>query len=226
MIATLRGEVTQIEDTALVIEVGGVGLRVMVPAPLRARMKVGEAIFIYTHLIVRETELSLYGFESQSERDLFNLLLGVDGVGPKAALSVLSTMNIETVQRAIFGDEPELLSRVPGVGKKTAQKIGLYLKDRLKPVDTLASVAAMSDADSEVLEALIALGYSVVEAQSAVQSIPKDAARCCGGTPAHGVAVFPEIITIAISMHSMWREMTKHPISEETGCFFGFTLMR
>ena len=175
MIATLRGEITQIEDNALVIEVGGVGLRVLVPAPLRGRMKVGEAIFLYTHLIVRETELSLYGFESQAERDLFNLLLGVDGVGPKASLSVLSAMSIEAVQRAIFGDEPELLSRVPGVGKKTAQKIGLYLKDRLKPVDTLASVAAMSDADSEVLEALIALGYSVVEAQSAVQSIPKDA---------------------------------------------------
>ena len=175
MIATLRGEITQIEENALVIEVGGVGLRVLVPAPLRGRMKVGEAIFLYTHLIVRETELSLYGFESQADRELFNLLLGVDGVGPKAALSVLSTLNIETVQRAIFGDEPELLSRVPGVGKKTAQKIGLYLKDRLKPVDTLASVAAMSDADSEVLAALTALGYSVVEAQSAVQSLPKDA---------------------------------------------------
>jgi Holliday junction DNA helicase RuvA len=175
MIATLRGEITQIEDNALVIEVGGVGLRVLVPAPLRGRMKVGEAIFLYTHLIVRETELSLYGFESQPERDLFNLLLGVDGVGPKASLSVLSAMSIEAIQRAIFGDEPELLSRVPGVGKKTAQKIGLYLKDRLKPVDTLAYVAAMSDADSEVLAALTALGYSVVEAQSAVQSIPKDA---------------------------------------------------
>jgi Holliday junction DNA helicase RuvA len=175
MIATLRGEITQIEDNALVIEVGGVGLRVLVPAPLRGRMKVGEAIFLYTHLIVRETELSLYGFESQAERDLFNLLLGVDGVGPKASLSVLSAMSIEAIQRAIFGDEPELLSRVPGVGKKTAQKIGLYLKDRLKPVDTLAYVAAMSDADSEVLAALTALGYSVVEAQSAVQSIPKDA---------------------------------------------------
>lgn len=175
MIATLRGEITQIEDNALVIEVGGVGLRVLVPAPLRGRMKVGEGIFLYTHLIVRETELSLYGFESQPERDLFNLLLGVDGVGPKASLSVLSAMSIETVQRAIFGDEPELLSRVPGVGKKTAQKIGLYLKDRLKPIDTLASVAAMSDSDSEVLAALTALGYSVVEAQSAVQSIPKDA---------------------------------------------------
>ena len=180
MIATLRGEITQIEDHALVIEVGGVGLRVLVPAPLRGRMKVGEGIFLYTHLIVRETELTLYGFESQADRDLFNLLLSVDGVGPKASLSVLSTMTIESVQRAIFGDEPELLSRVPGVGKKTAQKIALYLKDRLKPVDTLSYVAAMSDADSEVLAALTALGYSVVEAQSAVQSISKDAPEDVG----------------------------------------------
>jgi len=175
MIATMRGEITQIEDNALIIEVGGVGLRVLVPAPLRGRMKVGETVFLYTHLIVRETELTLYGFESQADRDLFNLLLGVDGVGPKVALSVLSTMNIEAVQRAIFSDEPELLSRVPGVGKKSAQKIALYLKDRLKPIDTLASVAAMSDADSEVLAALTALGYSVVEAQAAIQSLPKDA---------------------------------------------------
>jgi holliday junction DNA helicase RuvA len=174
MIATLRGEISQIEENALVIEVGGVGLRVLVPAVLRGRAQVGEIIFLYTHLIVRETELTLYGFESQTDRDLFNLLLGVDGVGPKASLSVLSAMTFEAVQRAIFGDEPELLSRVPGVGKKTAQKIGLYLKDRLKPIDTLASVASMSDADSEVLAALTALGYSVVEAQSAVQSIPKD----------------------------------------------------
>jgi Holliday junction DNA helicase RuvA len=175
MIATLRGEITQVEDHALVIEVGGVGMRVFVPAPLRGRMKVGETIFLYTHLIVRETELTLYGFESQADRDLFNLLLGVDGVGPKASLSVLSTMTIESVQRAIFGDEPELLSRVPGVGKKTAQKIALYLKDRLKPSDALASVAAMSDVDAEVLAALTALGYSVVEAQAAIQSLAKDA---------------------------------------------------
>ena len=175
MIATLRGEIAQIEDNAFVIEVGGVGLRVFIPIPLRGRMKVSEKVFLYTYLVVRETELTLYGFESKADRDLFNLLLGVDGVGPKVALSVLSTMNIESVQRAIFSDEPELLSRVPGVGKKSAQKIALYLKDRLKPIDTLASVAAMSDADSEVLEALTALGYSVVEAQSAIQSLTKDA---------------------------------------------------
>lgn len=175
MIATIRGEITQIEENALVIEVGGVGMRVFVPTPLRGRMKVGETTFLYTHLIVRETELTLYGFDSQSDRDLFNLLLGVAGVGPKVALSVLSTMNIEAVQRAVFSDEPELLSRVPGVGKKSAQKIALHLKDRLKPVDTLASVASMSDADSEVLAALTALGYSVVEAQAALQSVPKEA---------------------------------------------------
>ena len=175
MIATLRGEITQIEDHAIVIEVGGAGLRVLVPAPLRGRMKVGEVAFLYTHLIVRETELTLYGFESQSDRELFHLLLGVDGVGPKVALSVLSTMNIETVQRAVFSNEPELLSRVPGVGKKTAKKIALYLHDRLKPVDALKAVAAMSDTDSEVLAALTAFGYSVVEGQAAIQSILKDA---------------------------------------------------
>ncbi len=175
MIATLRGEITQIEDTALILEVGGVGLRVFAPAPLRTRLKVGEVAFLYTHLVVREDALTLYGFESQADRDLFNLLLGVDGVGPKVALSVLSTLTLDAVQRAIFAEEADLLSRVPGVGKKTAQKIALHLKDKLKPSDALAHVAAMTDFDSEVLAALTALGYSVVEAQAAIQSLPKDA---------------------------------------------------
>ena len=175
MIATLRGEITQIEDTALIIEVGGVGMRVFAPAPLRTKLKVGEVAFLYTHLVVREDALTLYGFESQTDRDLFNLLLGVDGVGPKVALSVLSTLTLDAVQRAIFAEEADLLSRVPGVGKKTAQKIALHLKDKLKPSDALAHVAAMTDFDSEVLAALTALGYSVVEAQAAIQSLPKDA---------------------------------------------------
>ncbi len=175
MISTLRGEITQIEETSIIVEVGGVGLRVFVPAPLRTRAKTGEAAFLFTHLVVREDSLTLYGFESQTDRDLFNILLGVDGVGPKVALSVLSTMTLDAIQRAIFADEAELLSRVPGVGKKTAQKIALHLKDKLKPLDGLRQVAQLSDADSEVLAALTALGYSVVEAQSAIQSIPKDA---------------------------------------------------
>ena len=175
MIATLRGEVTQIEENALVVEVGGVGLRVFAPAPLRGRMKVGEAAFLFTHLVVREDALNLYGFETQADRELFTMLLGVDGVGPRIALAVLSTLTIDAVQRAVFAEEAETLGRVPGVGKKTAQKIILYLHDRLKPADALAKVAALSDKDSEVLAALTALGYSVIEAQTAIQSIPKDA---------------------------------------------------
>ena len=175
MIATLRGEVSQIEENAIVVEMGGVGLRVFVPAPLRTRLKAGEGILLYTHLVVREDALTLYGFESQPDRELFNILLGVDGVGPKVALSVLSSMTLDAIQRAVFAEEGDVLSRVPGVGKKTAQKMALHLKDKLKPTDALARVAAMSDTDSEVLAALTALGYSVVEAQAAIQSLDKDA---------------------------------------------------
>jgi len=174
MIATLRGEVTQIEDNSIIVETGGTGLRVFVPRPLREQLKAGEAVFFYTQLVIREDAWLLYGFESQADRELFTTLLGVDGVGPRTSLAVLSTLTIDTVQRAVFGDEPELLSRVPGVGKKTAQKMVLYLHDRLKPAIGLERIASMSDADSEVLAALTALGYSVVEAQTAIQSIPKD----------------------------------------------------
>ena len=175
MIATLRGEVSQIEENAIIVEVGGVGLRVFVPSPLRTRLKSGEAVLLYTQLVVREDALTLYGFESQPDRELFNILLGVDGVGPKVALSVLSSMTLDAIQRAVFAEEADILSRVPGVGKKTAQKMALHLKDKLKPTDALARVAAMSDADGEVLAALTALGYSVVEAQAAIQSLGKDA---------------------------------------------------
>jgi len=175
MIATLRGEITQIEEQAVIIETGGIGLRVFVPKPLRERLKTGEAIFLFTHLVVREDDWKVYGFDTQADRELFNVLLSVNGVGPRTALAVLSTLSLDTVQRAVFGEEPDLLSRVPGVGKKTAQKMVLYLHDRLKPVSGLEKIASMSDSDSEVLAALTALGYSVVEAQTAIQSLPKDA---------------------------------------------------
>jgi Holliday junction DNA helicase RuvA len=175
MIATLRGEILQIEEQAVILEVGGIGLRVFVPAPLRTRLKVGERFSLYTHLVVREDALTLYGFESQAERELFGLLLGVDGVGPKVSLAVLSTLSLEAIQQAVMAEQVEVLGRVPGVGKKTAQKMVLHLHDRLKPTDTLTKLAALSERDGELLAALTALGYSVVEAQTAIQSLPKDA---------------------------------------------------
>src|SRR5688500_19627604 len=150
MIATLRGEISQIEETALIIEVGGVGLRAFVPAPLRTHSKAGDAAFLFTHLVVREDALTLYGFESQADRELYTILLGVDGVGPKGALSVLSTLTLDAIQRAVFAGQGEILSRVPVVGLKIAQNMASHLKDKLRPSDALPVVGAVADYDREI----------------------------------------------------------------------------
>ena len=175
MIASLRGQVVQVEKDSIVVELGGVGLRVSVPTPLLDRLQVGEGVFLHTHLVVREDSLSLYGFETAEERELFALLLGVSGVGPRLGVAILSVLTPDAIRRAVFNEQAEVFSRVPGVGKKTAQKIALHLQDRIVAVEGLEPVAAMSDADSEVMAALTALGYSVVEAQAALQAIPRDA---------------------------------------------------
>lgn len=179
MIATVEGEVIGIGDNYLIIRVGGVGLQVFAPTPLRSRLRMMEHIFMYTHLIVREDLLALYGFETEQEREYFNLLLGVDGIGPRLAMSVLSTLSIDAIRRAVANEQSEVFSRVPGVGKRTAQKIQMHLQDRIKAGDMLEMVAGGSVAgiDESVLEALTSLGYSVVEAQSAIQSIPRDAPK-------------------------------------------------
>jgi Holliday junction DNA helicase RuvA len=175
MIASLSGKIAHIENNSLVIEVGGVGLQVFVPAQVKDSLHVGESVHLHTILIVRQDALSLYGFDTREAKEYFNLLLGVDGVGPRVALSVLSTLSPDAIRRAVFHEQPEVFSRVPGVGKRTAQKILLHLQDKIKTVDTLEPVAAISDADTEVMAALTTLGYSVVEAQAAIQTIPRSA---------------------------------------------------
>jgi Holliday junction DNA helicase RuvA len=159
----------------MVIELGGVGLQVFVPAPTLDGLRRGESISLYTHLVVREDSLTLYGFEAKEERSYFELLLGVNGIGPRLGLAILSTLSTDAIRRGVFHEQPEVFSRVSGVGKRTAQKILLHLQDRLPGEAGLEPVAALSSADEEVLAALTALGYSVVEAQAAVQIIPKDA---------------------------------------------------
>jgi Holliday junction DNA helicase RuvA len=174
MIAVLNGRVSETYPDSLVISVGGVGLQVFVPSPLRDRLRPGDEIFLHTYLVVRQDALSLYGFETREEKELFLLLLSVDGIGPKSALAVLSTLSSDAIRRAIFHEQPEVFTRVPGVGKKTAQKILLQLQDRIPAISGLEPVSTISDVDTEVLGALTALGYSVVEAQSALQSIPRE----------------------------------------------------
>lgn len=175
MIASLSGRVQEVNADNAVIEVGGVGLLVFVPAPVRDNLHQGETVFLNTHLVVREDALTLYGFDTREGRDFFILLLGVNGIGPKLALSVLSTLNPDAIRRAVFHEQDEVFARVPGVGKKTAQKILLHLQDRVPMAAGLEPVAAMSDVDAEVMNALVTLGYSIVEAQGALQSIPRDA---------------------------------------------------
>lgn len=174
MIASVSGKIIFIDDDSVVVEVGGLGLRLMVPAPTRDHLHLGEMAFLHTQLIVRQDALTLYGFETKEGSDFFSLLLKVDGVGPRTAVSVLSSLTPDAIRRAVFHEQAEIFSRVPGVGKKTSQKILLYLQDQIKAVGSLEPVASMSDADTEVLAALTTLGYSVVEAQAAIQSIPRD----------------------------------------------------
>jgi Holliday junction DNA helicase RuvA len=175
MIATISGSISQADPGSLVVEVGGVGLLVYVPDPLSDQAQPGQTIFLHTYLVVREDVLALYGFETQEGRDYFKLLLGVSGIGPRLAITILSTLTPESIRRAVMSEQPEVFSRVPGVGPKTAQKISFSLQDKISKEEGYEPLAAMSDADSEVLSALVALGYSVVEAQAALQSIPKDA---------------------------------------------------
>jgi len=175
MIASLSGVVSHVNADSLVVEVGGVGLKVFVPTAFREQVRVGETVYLHTHLVVRQDMLALFGFETVEGREFFELLLSVDGIGPKSALSILSVMTPDTIRRAVFQEQAELFMRAPGVGKKTAQKILLYLQDKVKAEGFLERMTAASDVDSEVLAALTALGYSVVEAQAALQSIPRDA---------------------------------------------------
>ncbi len=175
MIATISGRVAEVGMDSLIIEVGGVGLRVFVPTPLSDATQPGDAISLHTHLVVRETELSLYGFERAEEREYFTLLIGVSGIGPRLGLAILSILAPNAIRRAVFNEQAEIFSQVSGVGKKTAQKIAIHLQGRLPDSDGLEPFAAMEDKDSDVLAALTALGYSIVEAQAAIQFIPKDA---------------------------------------------------
>lgn len=178
MIASVEGEVIGLGQNHLVVRVGGgVGMQVFAPGPLCARLRMMDKVFLFTQLIVREDLLALYGFEIEQERDYFNLLLGVNGVGPRMALAILSTLSVDAIRRAIASEQSEVFARVPGVGKRTAQKILLHMQDRIKAGDVLefAGAASLAGIDESVLEALTALGYSVVEAQTAIQSIPRDA---------------------------------------------------
>lgn len=175
MIVSLRGIVQHVGEDDLILEISSVGLRVAVPHPVLVDAEVGKPMFLLTRLIVRDTSLALYGFNSVDQRDLFELLMLVSGVGPRLAISVLSHLSVDVLQSAVVNNQPEVVTRVPGVGRKTAEKIIFHLKDRLKA--PLEAISILSELDTEVLSVLTALGYNLVEAQAALQSIPPETAE-------------------------------------------------
>ena len=177
MIASLSGRVSGIFKDSAVVTVNGVGFHVFVPGPLLDQLHPGEIANLYTHLVLRQDSLTLYGFENVESRELFEILIGVSGIGPRLALSMLSTLEPETIERAVFNEQAEVFTRVPGIGTKTSRKILLHLQDKIPSVEGLEPMVAISDVDAEVVGALTALGYSVVEAQAAMQAIPKDASQ-------------------------------------------------
>ncbi len=179
MIRMVRGTVMARGKDYVVIDVGsdagGVGYKVFVTEPAALAANINERLLLHTYLQVREDALNLFGFGDAEELAMFELLLGVNGVGPKVALASLSVLSPDMLRMAVASEEPAMIARVPGVGKRTAEKIVLDLRDKVKQVSGLQSLAYATDVDSEVVDALISLGYSVVEAQRAVQKLPKEA---------------------------------------------------
>lgn len=174
MIARLSGTVWRIGDNWVVVRVGGVGFQLFVPTGVLAQLtEVGQPVDLFTHLHVRENELALYGFLTAEEVSLFKLLLSVSGVGPKVALALLSMVTPQALRQAVAQEEPGILSRVPGIGLKTAKAIILHLKDKIAPAGT-AAVPLLSDEDTTVIAALTGLGFSLVEAQTALQNLPRE----------------------------------------------------
>lgn len=174
MIASVKGKLQAVGDHYVVVDVGGVGFRVRTTQTLVDHATPGKTIELHTHMVVRENEISLYGFESTEEVDLFGVLLGVTGIGPRTALNILSAFSPETLRGVIGQGDVAALARVPGIGRKTAQRLALDLKDRLGAGGPGAAMPSLSAADADALNALTALGYSLSEAQEALSAVPPD----------------------------------------------------
>jgi len=174
MIEIIKGKVVGKGELYLILQNGGIGLKVWTPVSVSSSIDVGEIAQLYTDLVLRENDINLYGFTEAKARDMFRSLIKVNGVGPKAALSVLSFHSVLNIYQAVHLKDFQQFVRVPGIGNKTAQKIILYLHDKLEPILEGMQFDQDGNIDSELIEALVGLGYSVVEAQASIQSLPKD----------------------------------------------------
>lgn len=179
MIASIHGVLEACRADSVIMRVGGFSVRVFAPSSTLNRLnETGEEVTLYTHFHVREDGMALYGFSGEEERDAFEQLIAVSGVGPKVALALLSVMDARTLYKAIADEDQQRLAMAPGVGKRLAARLVLEMKGKLPSLAGLGGgpIPASSKIQSEVLEALMGLGYSAAEAQSALGKIPQDQA--------------------------------------------------
>ena len=189
MIAFVRGTAVDMTENSVFVESGGIGYEIYMTVTDLSQIHMGEEVKIHTYFNVREDAMQLYGFRSKDDLQMFKLLLGVNGVGPKAAVGGLAGITADELRFAILSDDVKTLSKAPGIGKKTAQKLILELKDKMKLEDAFelklaheqvrAAVGAgeVSDGRQEAVEALVALGYSSADALLAVRKVtdvPRD----------------------------------------------------
>jgi len=181
MISRLRGQVISVEREAIVLDVGGIGFSVSVPSGTRASLgRIGEEVRLHTAMVVRDDSVDLYGFESTGEREFFHMLCEVKGIGPRTALSILSSLSPESLSMAISAGDIATLATAPGVGKRTAERLavelqrerwGQFLSD--KPAMAGATIDTDQTASGDAISALTSLGYSPLEAE-------KSGGGCCG----------------------------------------------
>ena len=185
MISFVKGELVEVFEDTIVLENNGIGYNIRVPASLLSNMpSIGEHFKVYTYLQVREDAMNLFGFLSREDLDIFKMLINVNGIGPKGALAILSTITPDDLRFAVLSDDIKLISSAPGIGAKTAQKLIIELKDKIKLADAFEK--AFGDADkntvqmvdnsanaarNEAIEALVALGYGSSEAIRAVKQV-------------------------------------------------------
>ena len=178
MIASIQGTLEARRAGYVIIRTGGFGIRVFAPTTTLSHLgEVGSEVSLYTHFYVREDGMALYGFSSEEDLNAFEQLIGISGVGPKLALALLSMMDAQSFYKAIADEDQQRLALTPGVGKKLAARLVLELKGKLPSLGTLGSGGALSPSgtlQSEVLEALMGLGFSSTEAQAALNKIPQD----------------------------------------------------
>ena len=182
MISYIKGELTEIMEDAIVVENNGIGFNIRVPATVISEFSVtGEQVKVYTYLQIREDAHSLYGFLTRDDLEIFKMLINVNGIGPKGSLAILSTISPDDLRFAVLSDDVKLISSAPGIGAKTAQKLIIELKDKIKLSDAFEQALAHQEssigmsvdfsARNEAVEALVALGYGNAEALRAVKNI-------------------------------------------------------